>query len=161
MKVEKDKVVGFHYTLSSQEGRQLETSREGEPVSYLHGAGNIIPGLEREMAGRAPGDHFSVTVQPEDGYGPRNAANIQRIPLKRLGNIPKPKPGEVLGLQTNQGPVQVTVIKVGKFNIDVDANHPMAGQVLNFEVEITSIRDASEEELNHGHVHGPGGLDHD
>jgi FKBP-type peptidyl-prolyl cis-trans isomerase SlyD len=66
-----------------------------------------------------------------------------------------------LGLQTNQGPVQVTVIKVGKFNIDVDANHPMAGQVLNFEVEITSIRDASEEELNHGHVHGPGGLDHD
>lgn len=161
MKVEKNKVVGFHYTLSSQEGRQLETSREGEPVSYLHGAGNIIPGLEREMAGRAAGDRFSVTVQPEDGYGPRNADNIQRIPLKRLGNIPKPKPGEVLGLQTNQGPVQVTVVKVGKFNIDVDANHPMAGEVLNFDVEITSIRDASEEELNHGHVHGPGGLDHD
>ncbi|NND44513.1 MAG: peptidylprolyl isomerase [Xanthomonadales bacterium] len=161
MNIEDKKVVDFHYTLTSQEGRQLESSRGGEAMSYLHGAGNIIPGLEREMAGRTAGDSFTVTLQPEDAYGPRSEANIQRIPLKRLGKIPRPRPGEVLGLQTSQGPVQVTVTKVGKFNVDVDANHPMAGEVLTFDVEITGVRDATEEEISHGHVHGPGGHDHD
>ena len=161
MNIDDKKVVDFHYTLTSKEGRQLESSRGGETMSYLHGAGNIIPGLEREMAGRKAGDSFSVTLQPEDAYGLRSEANIQRIPIKRLGDVPRPKPGEVLGLQTSQGPVHVTVTKVGRFNVDVDANHPMAGEVLTFDVEITGVRDATEEELSHGHVHGPGGHDND
>jgi len=160
MTVEEKKIVSFHYTLTDADGKQIESSREHEPMSYLHGGSNIIPGLERAMAGHKEGDEFSVTVQPEDAYGVRSVANIQRVPLKRLGKIARPKVGQVLGLQTNQGPVQVTVTKVGRFNIDVDANHPLSGQVLTFAVEVMSVRDATEEELSHGHAHGAGGHDH-
>lgn len=160
MTIEEKKIVSFHYTLKNSEGEQLESSREGEAMSYLHGSNNIIPGLEKAMQGRQAGDEFSVTVQPEEAYGTRTEANIQRVPLKRLGKMPRPAVGQVLGLQTQQGPVQVTVVKVGKFNIDVDANHPLSGQALTFDVEIVSVRDATEEETSHGHAHGPGGHDH-
>jgi FKBP-type peptidyl-prolyl cis-trans isomerase SlyD len=160
MTVEKNKVVAFHYTLSDTQGEQIESSKDKDAMEYLHGASNIIPGLEKAMEGREAGDEFSVTVEPEEAYGTRSDANIQRIPLKRLGKIGKPKVGQVLGLQTNQGPVQVTVVKVGKFNVDVDANHPLSGQALTFDVEIVSVRDAAEDELGHGHSHGPGGHDH-
>lgn len=160
MKIEDGKVVSFHYTLLNEQGQQLESSQGNEPMQYLHGASNIIVGLEQAMAGRLAGDTFSVTVQPADAYGERREGNIQRIPIKRLGNNPRPKPGQVLNFQTNQGPVQVTVVKVGKFNLDVDANHPLAGQVLTFNVEITAVRDATGEETSHGHAHGPGGHNH-
>jgi FKBP-type peptidyl-prolyl cis-trans isomerase SlyD len=161
MKIEDKKVVDFHYTLRNEEGEELDSSREREPMSYLHGAGNIIQGLEKAMEGRVAGEQFEVLVPPGEAYGERTEANVQRIPLKRLGRIPKPQPGQVLGLQTQQGPVQVTVLKVGRFNIDVDANHPLSGQSLNFEVEIIGVREAKEEELSHGHAHGPGGHQHD
>ena len=160
MTIADNKAVSFHYTLKNSEDEQLESSREGDAMSYLHGSNNIIPGLEKAMSGRKEGDEFSVTVEPEEAYGAYSEANIQRIPLKRLGKITKPEVGQVLGLQTNQGPVQVTVVKVGKFNIDVDANHPLAGQALTFDVEIVSVREATEEERGHGHAHGPGGHDH-
>ena len=160
MIVEKDKAVSFHYTLKNADGVQMETSREKDPMSYLHGANNIIPGLEKAMEGHAIKDEFSVTVEPEDAYGVRNEKNVQRVPLKRLKGIGKVSVGQVLNLQTNNGQVQVTVLKVGRFNVDVDGNHPLAGQQLTFEVEITDIRDASEEELEHSHVHGPGGHQH-
>ncbi len=161
MKIEDKKVVDFHYTLRNEEGEELDSSREREPMAYLHGAGNIIPGLEKAMEGRVAGEQFEVLVPPGEAYGERTEANVQRIPLKRLGRIPKPQPGQVLGLQTQQGPVQVTVLKVGRFNIDVDANHPLCGQSLNFEVEIIGVREATQEELSHGHAHGPGGHQHD
>ncbi|MGA0264970.1 MAG: FKBP-type peptidyl-prolyl cis-trans isomerase [Lysobacterales bacterium] len=161
MNIEDQKVVDFHYTLTNEQGETVESSRERDPMSYLHGANNIIPGLEQAMNGRAAGDTFEVTVQPADAYGERQEANVQRIPLKRLGKIPRPRPGQILGLQTQQGPVQVTVIKVGRFNVDVDANHPLAGQALTFDVEIVGVRDATEEEISHGHAHGPGGHQHD
>jgi FKBP-type peptidyl-prolyl cis-trans isomerase SlyD len=160
MIVEKDKAVSFHYTLKNADGEQMETSRDKDPMSYLHGANNIIVGLEKAMEGRAINDEFSVTVEPEEAYGVRNEKNVQRLPLKRLKGIGKVSVGQVLTLQTNNGPVQVTVLKVGRFNIDVDGNHPLAGQQLTFDVEITDIRDASEEELEHRHVHGPGGHQH-
>jgi FKBP-type peptidyl-prolyl cis-trans isomerase SlyD len=160
MIAEKDKVVTFHYTLKNAAGEEMETSRDKEPMAYLHGANNIIAGLEKAMEGRAVKDEFSVTVEPEEAYGVRNEGNVQRIPLKRLRGIGKIAPGQVLNLQTNKGPVQVTVLKVGKFNVDVDGNHPLAGKSLTFDVEITDIRDASEEELTHRHVHGPGGHHH-
>jgi FKBP-type peptidyl-prolyl cis-trans isomerase SlyD len=150
MIIGESKVVSFHYTLKNSEGEQLETSREREAMSYLHGSRNIIPGLEKAMEGRAVGDAFSVTVDPEEAYGTRTEANIQRIPIKR----------QILSLQTNQGQVQVTVVKVGKFNLDVDANHPLSGQALTFDVEIMAVRDATEEEKSHGHAHGPGGHNH-
>ena len=160
MIVEKDKAVSFHYTLKNAEGEQMETSREKDPMSYLHGANNIIAGLEKAMEGHVVNDEFSVTVEPEEAYGVRNEKNVQRIPLKRLKGIGKVSVGQVLNLQTNNGQVQVTVLKVGRFNVDVDGNHPLAGEQLTFDVEIMDIREASEEELEHRHVHGPGGHQH-
>lgn len=160
MIVEKSKVVSFHYTLKNAAGEQMESSREKEPMSYLHGANNIITGLEQAMEGREAGDKFTVTVEPEDAYGVRNENNVQRVAMKRLKGVGKLRPGQILNLQTQKGPVQVTVLKVGRFNVDVDGNHPLAGQQLTFDVEITAIRDASEEETVHGHAHGPGGHQH-
>jgi FKBP-type peptidyl-prolyl cis-trans isomerase SlyD len=160
MIAEKDKVVSFHYTLNGSEGQQMETSREKDPMTYLHGANNIIPGLENAMEGHAINDEFSVTVQPEEAYGVRNENNVQRVPLKRLKGVGKVSAGQVLNLQTDKGQVQVTVLKVGRFNVDVDGNHPLAGRELTFDVEITDIREASAEELKHRHVHGPGGHQH-
>ena len=160
MIAEKDKVVAFHYTLKNAEGDQMETSRDKDPMSYLHGANNIIAGLEKAMEGHAVNDEFSVTVEPEEAYGVRNENNVQRLPLKRLKGIGKVSVGQVLNLQTQKGQVQVTVLKVGRFNVDVDGNHPLAGEQLTFDVEITDIREATEEELEHLHVHGPGGHQH-
>jgi FKBP-type peptidyl-prolyl cis-trans isomerase SlyD len=160
MIAEKDKVVTFHYTLTNATGEEMESSREGEPMSYLHGANNIISGLEKAMEGHGINDKFSATLEPEEAYGVRNEKNVQRVPLKRLKGIGKISVGQGLNLKTTNGQVQVTVLKVGRFNVDVDGNHPLAGVQLTFDVEITDIRDASEEETGHGHVHGPGGHQH-
>ena len=160
MIAEKDKVVTFHYVLTNADGKQMESSRESDPVSYLHGANNIISGLEKAMEGHAIQDKFSATLEPEEAYGVRNENNVQRVPLKRLKGLGKIAVGQVLNLKTTQGQVQVTVLKVGRFNVDVDGNHPLAGVQLTFDIEITDIRDANEEETKHGHVHGPGGHQH-
>ena len=159
MKVEDNKVVSFHYSLTDQDGSQLESSRERQPMSYLHGARNIIPGLERAMAGKSAGDEFQVTIEPRDAYGERSEEKIQRIPSKHFtqGRL---EPGQLVSIRTRQGPVQGTVLKVGRFNVDVDVNHPLAGKTLTFDVEITEVRDATREEVSHGHVHGPGGHAH-
>jgi len=160
MDITKDKVVSFHYTLTNTEGEQLESSREHQPMTYLHGKNAIIKGLEKALEGKAEGDTFEVTVEPAEAYGEKKPANIQRVSAKHFRNPKALKPGQIIGLQTQQGPVQVTVVKVGRFNVDVDANHPLAGQSLTFDVEVTEVRNASEEEIEHGHVHGPGGVHH-
>ena len=138
----------------------MESSRDREAMTYLHGSGNIIPGLEKAMEGRSAGETFEVTVAPAEAYGEQKPANIQRISAKHFKKPLALKQGQVVALQTRQGPVQVTVLKVGRFNVDVDANHPLAGQSLKFDVEITGVREATAEEKSHGHVHGPGGVDH-
>lgn len=160
MNVDKNIVVTFHYTLKDVSGEEMESSREAEPMTYLHGGKNIIIGLEKAMQGRQAGDTFEVTIGPEEAYGVRQEANIQRIPLKKLKGVGKIMPGQVLNLQTKDGPVQVTVVKMGRFNVDVDANHPLAGETLTFDIEVTEVREASAEEIEHGHVHGPGGHEH-
>ncbi len=160
MNISKHSVVSFHYTLKNARGEQLESSREGDAMTYLHGSSNIIKGLEKAMEGKTVGDSFEVTVEPADAYGEHKPANIQRVSAKHFPNARALKPGQVVGLQTRQGPVQVTVTKVGRFNVDVDANHPLAGQTLVFDVEVTGVRDATEEEKDHGHVHGDGGVEH-
>jgi FKBP-type peptidyl-prolyl cis-trans isomerase SlyD len=160
MNIEKRKVVSFHYTLSNADGEQIESSRDREPMVYLHGAGNIIPGLEKAMAGKTVGDRFEVTVAPAEAYGERNEKGIQRIPAKHFRNLGKLRVGQTVMLQTNQGQVQVTVVKVGRFNVDVDRNHPLAGQTLTFDVEVIDVREATEDEITHGHAHGPGGVHH-
>lgn len=160
MNIEDNKIASFHYTLSNTQGEEIESTRDKEPMTYLHGARNIIPGLEKVMQGRSVGDEFQAIVEPVEAYGERKEANVQRIPSKHFKKANQLKPGEILKIQTKRGPVQVTVLKVGRFNIDVDANHPLAGQTLIFDVEITAVRDATEEEIAHGHVHGPEGVEH-
>ena len=160
MPIEDRKVISFHYTLSNEQGEQIESSREREPMVYLHGYRNIISGLETAMAGKDVGDTFEVTVEPAEAYGERNPDAVQRISAKHFPDVRKLSPGQMVQLQTKQGQIQAVIVKVGRFNVDVDANHPLAGQTLTFDVEITDIRDATQEEIDHGHVHGPGGAHH-
>jgi FKBP-type peptidyl-prolyl cis-trans isomerase SlyD len=155
-----DSVVYFHYTLRDEAGEQLETSRDGEPSAYLHGAGNIIPGLEAAMAGKTAGDTFTATVKPEEAYGLHQADQIQRVPAKHLLYQGKLRPGVAAQLNTRDGRLPVTVVKVGRHTADVDTNHPLAGQTLTFDIEIMEVRAATAEETAHGHVHGPGGHHH-
>lgn len=154
------KVASFHYTLSNEQGEQIESSRERQPMTYLHGARNIIPGLEQALTGKAAGEQFQVTIAPADAYGERRSDRVQRIPAKHFRDAKHLQPGQMVTIQTRGGPIQATVVKVGRFNVDVDTNHPLAGQTLTFDVEVTAVRDATKEEISHGHVHGPGGVDH-
>ena len=142
MPIEKDSVVTFHYRLSVGE-QQVEDSHEGEPLSYLHGHGNIIPGLEREMAGKAAGDSFSATIPPELAYGLRRDDAVARVQMKHVLTKGRLEPGQPIMVNTENGPRQVRVVKPGKFVVDVDANHPMAGATLNFAIEIVDVRAAS------------------
>ncbi len=160
MNVERDRVVRFHYTLREAGGAELESSRGGEPLAVLHGHGSVIPGVEEALAGRAAGDRFSVTVPPERGYGPRVEGRVQRVPKKHVANARRLKPGQEAVVGTRQGPRSVTVVKVGRTVVDVDLNHPLAGRTLEFDIEILEVRAADEEEIAHGHVHGPGGHGH-
>ncbi len=160
MKIAKDTVVQFHYTLKDETGAELETSRGGEPMAYLHGHRNIISGLEEALAGQEPGAVLSVTVPPEKGYGERREGLTQRVPVKHLHGAKRWAPGMTAVVHTEQGPRQVRVVKVGKFMADVDLNHPFAGRTLVFDVEVVGVREADPDEVAHGHVHGPGGHAH-
>lgn len=160
MGISDKQVVHFHYTLKNEAGEVMETSKEHQPMAYLHGYGSIIPGLEAALAGRNRGDQFSVTIAPEDAYGHRQEDRVQRISVKHLHGASQWKPGMVAWVRTESGPQQVLILKAGKFMADVDFNHPLAGLTLTFDIEIIDVRDASEEELSHGHVHGEGGHHH-
>lgn len=159
MKIEKNRVVRFHYTVSDAGGAELENSRGREPLAFLYGHGGIIPGLEVAFEGKAAGDTFEAVVAPEQAYGERREGLEQRIPKKHFG-ANRLAPGATVVLQTNQGPRMVVVKKVGMSVVDVDLNHPMAGMTLKFDVEIVDVREASEEEIAHRHAHGAGGHAH-
>lgn len=162
MQIIKDTAVEFHYTLSEGE-QHIEASTSGEPLTYIHGNESMLPGLEKALENKAAGDKFSVTLEPEDAYGEFKEGLIQRIPIKHLQGLGENKvwkPGMSAIVESNQGRHQVTVVKVGRFNADCDLNHPFAGKVLTFDVEVISVREATAEELAHGHVHGEGGCGH-
>jgi FKBP-type peptidyl-prolyl cis-trans isomerase SlyD len=159
LKIEKDRVVRFHYTVSEQGQEPLETSKERDPLAILAGHGNIIPGLDKALEGHVAGDSFGVDVAAADAYGDRRDGLTQRVPKKHFGTQ-KLAPGMQVVLNTNFGPRAVTVEKIGMSVVDVDLNHPMAGKDLHFDVEIVDVREASKEELEHGHVHGDGGHEH-
>ena len=154
-----DHVVSFHYTLTNAEGETLDQS-QGEPLAYLHGAGNIIPGLEKALEGKNLGDKFTVNVSAADGYGEYNPDLVQEVPAQMFQGVDNIEAGMQFQAQTDDGVQIVTVKAIEGDNIIVDANFPLAGQDLTFEVEIVEIRDASAEELEHGHVHGAGGHHH-
>lgn len=167
MCIEKNKVVQLHYRLSDETG-ELENSQSGHPMAYLHGHRNLIPGLEKALVGKKAGDGFSVEIPPEEAYGLPQPDRQQRVPIKHLfGNAKhknkaktKLKVGQVVSVQTDNGPRQVTIVKVGRHVVDVDTNHPLAGKTLSFDLEVVSVRDASAEEIAHGHAHGVGGHHH-
>ena len=159
MKIEKDRVVRFHYTVSEQGSDSLETSKDREPLAILAGHGNIIPGLEQAMEGREAGEAFSVDVAAADAYGERRDNLTQRVPKKHFGDQ-RLVPGMQVVLNTNFGPRAVTIHKVGMSVVDVDLNHPMAGRTLDFDVELLEVREATPEEIGHRHVHGDGGHQH-
>ncbi|WCN14609.1 peptidylprolyl isomerase [Marinomonas mediterranea] len=159
MAISKNTVVQFHYTL--REGDELiETSAGSDPLAYLHGHGNIIPGLEKSMEGRDTGDQFDVTVACADAYGERKDDAAQQVPIKHLQGAKRWKPGMVAMIKTDQGMRQVTIIKAGLKHATVDTNHPLAGKELTFSVDIIDTREASEDEVAHGHAHGVGGHHH-
>ena len=160
MSVTKDKVVRFHYNLTDAEGTVEETTRGGAPMAYLHGHDNMISGLEKAMDGKEVGDTFSVTLEPKEAYGEFLPDCEQRIPVKHLQGAKKWRPGMVGTVQTDQGMRQVTVVKLGKFMVTVDNNHPLAGKTLTFDIEIMDMRDATAEEIAHKHAHGEGGHQH-
>ena len=159
MKIEKDRVVRFHYTVSEQGQEPLESSKERDPLAILAGRGNIIPGLDRALEGREAGDSFGVDVAAADAYGEKRDGLTQRVPKKHFGTQ-KLAPGMQVVLNTNFGPRAVTIQKVGMSVVDVDLNHPMAGKDLHFDIEVIEVREASAEEIEHGHVHGEGGHEH-
>ena len=160
MKIEKDRVVRFHYAVAEAGQASVENSRDaGQPLAILFGHGNIIPGLEKAMEGREAGDSFKASVPAAEAYGERREGLGQRIPKKHFGNQPL-QPGMQVVLNTNFGPRAVTIEKVGMSVVDVDLNHPMAGKDLDFDIEVVEVREASAEELAHGHVHGDGGHQH-
>lgn len=160
MQIAANSVVLFHYTLRNAAGEELESSKGGDATAYLHGARNIIPGLEKAMAGRGAGESFTVTVEPAEAYGERQPDREQRVPVKHLIYRGKLKPGMRVQVNTGEGPRAVTVIKAGRHSADVDTNHPLAGETLTFDIDILEVREASPEERAHGHAHGPGGHHH-
>jgi FKBP-type peptidyl-prolyl cis-trans isomerase SlyD len=160
MDISKDCVVTFHYQLFNDQDKAIESSFDAEPVAFLVGHNNIIAGLESAMQGKAAGDQVSVTLPPEQAYGLRNDSMSQKVPVKHLQTQGKPKAGMVATVQTEQGSRQVTITKMGKFMATVDFNHPLAGKTLRFDIAIVDVREASAEELAHGHAHGLGGHQH-
>lgn len=162
MQISKNSAVEFHYTLS-EAGEQIETSTNEAPLTYIHGSEGMLPGLENALEGKAAGEKFSVTLAPSESYGERVDNLVQRIPLKHLQTQSKVKvwkPGMTAMVSSDQGRHQVTIIKVGRFNADCDLNHPFAGKTLTFDVEVMSVREATSEEVSHGHVHAAGGCGH-
>ncbi|TDO98096.1 FKBP-type peptidyl-prolyl cis-trans isomerase [Marinomonas balearica] len=159
MTIAKNTVVQFHYTL--REGDELiETSAGADPLAFLHGHGNIIPGLEKAMEGKSKGDEFEVTVACKDAYGERSDDATQQVPIKHLQGAKRWKPGMVAMIKTDKGMRQVTIIKAGLKHATVDVNHPLAGKELTFSVEIVDTREATDDEVAHGHAHGVGGHHH-
>jgi len=160
MKIEDNKVVQINYQLSDAGTNPLEKSDQGVPMAYLHGHNNLLPALEEQMLGKQAGEQLSVTLLPEQAYGERQENKEQRIPVKHLQGAKKWKKGMIATVHTEKGHRQVTVVKVGKFMVTVDFNHPFAGKTLKFDIEVVSVRSATMEEIAHGHAHGEGGHHH-
>ena len=159
--IAKDTAVTFNYTLKDDEGNILDQSPEGQPLAYLHGHSNIIPGLEQQLEGKSAGERVNAVVEPADGYGEYQEQAVQHVPRENFQGVDNIQPGMQFQSQTDDGHVMlVTVRDVQDDMVIVDANHPLAGKTLHFDVEVTNVRDASPEELQHGHAHGAGGHHH-
>lgn len=147
-------VVSMHYKLTNNAGDVLDSSEEGQPLSYLHGAGNLIPGLEKELTGKTAGASMQVSVAPEEAYGPIHDGLIETVPRAAFQGVETIEPGMAFEASGNDGQSRrIVVTEVSGDDITVDGNHPLAGVELNFDVQVVEVRDATEEEIAHGHVH--------
>jgi FKBP-type peptidyl-prolyl cis-trans isomerase SlyD len=154
MTIDDKHVVSIHYTLKNDEGETLDSSQGREPLAYLHGAGNLVPGLETALAGKAAGDQLQVTVEPEEAYGPANPDLVQAVPLAAFEGVEEVRPGMQFEAKGPDGRAQrVVVEEVGEQEVVINGNHPLAGQVLHFDVTVEEVREATPEEIAHGHAH--------
>jgi len=160
MEIAERMVVHIHYTLKNDTGELLDKSPADEPLGYLHGAGNIIPGLEAALVGMKAGDEVQVEVPPEAGYGARDEGLVQDVPRGAFEGIDEIEPGMQFQAESQHGLHLLTVVGIESETVKMDANHPLAGVALNFDIKIVEVREATAEELEHGHVHGPGGHEH-
>ena len=161
MQIIKNAVANIHYTLKNDAGEVLDTSEGRDPLTYLHGAGDIVPGLESGLEGKAAGESVEVRVEPKDGYGEKLEEMVQTVSRDKMPDGIELEVGMQLEAQSPEGHAQlVTVVGLTNTDVTLDGNHPLAGVALNFAVEVVEVRKATEEELSHGHVHGPGGHEH-
>ncbi len=160
MQIADNTVVQFNYSLKNEDGKVLETNAGEDPVAYLHGHKNMMVGVENSLAGKSQGDSFEVTLPAAETYGEYLENQEQRVSVKHLQGAKKWKAGMVAVLNTEHGHRQVTVLKVGKFMVTIDTNHPFAGKTLTFDMEVVAVREATQEEQAHGHAHGVGGHHH-
>ncbi|MFN2310119.1 MAG: peptidylprolyl isomerase [Gammaproteobacteria bacterium] len=160
MQVANHKVVIIDYTLTDDHGAVIDSSKGSEPLAYIQGMNNIIPGLENALAGKQAGDSLQVSVPPAEGYGERSDAMRQEVPREMFSGADEIEIGMQFHASNGEQTHVVTVIEVAEEHVTVDGNHPLAGQTLNFDVTIVDVRDATDEEKEHGHVHGPGGHQH-
>jgi FKBP-type peptidyl-prolyl cis-trans isomerase SlyD len=156
MDIAKNRVVSIDYTMTDGEQQVLDTTKDGDPLEYLHGHGNIVPGLERALEGKETGDRITVAVPAADAYGERNEELVMEVSRDRFQGDDAIEEGMQFEAQTPDGYRVVTVTGVGDKIVTIDANHPLAGMDLNFDVTVTAVRDANPEELSHGHVHAHG-----
>ena len=156
MKNTENPVVSIHYTLTNKAGEKLDSSIGAEPLSYLHGAGNIIPGLENALSDTTVGDKLTVTIEAVDAYGERNEQQIQTVSKEMFQGMDNIEVGMQFQADSSSGPAIVTITEVEGDNITIDGNHPLAGEQLTFDVEVMNIRSATETEIEHGHIHGAG-----
>ena len=155
MQIAKNKVISIDYTLTDAQGTELDSSHGRGPFAYIHGIGNIIPGLEEALEGKSAGDQVNAVISPENAYGTRDEGLVQQLPRSQFDTDQDIEVGMQFQAMSESGPRVVTVVSVDTDNVTVDANHPLAGVTLHFDVTIKEIREATGEELNHGHVHGP------
>ncbi|MEJ2054707.1 MAG: peptidylprolyl isomerase [Calditrichaceae bacterium] len=160
MEISENKVVSIHYTLKNDDGKVLDSSSGKNPFTYLHGNKNIISGLENALTGKKPGEKLNISIPPEKAYGVRDEALVQTIPKSVFQGIDKIEEGMQFQAKSDEGVQVVTVTNVEGDKITVDGNHALAGETLNFDVEVADVREATSEELEHGHVHGPDGEHH-
>ncbi len=162
MQIANNTVVTIDYTLTDSSGHVLDSSEGTDGFAYLHGANNIIPGLENALSGHKAGDTLNVSIEPEDAYGQRDEEKIISVPRERFENADSIEVGMHFHTQSEHGDAQVVrVVDVSDEAITIDGNHPLAGATLTFDVSVKDVREATQEELDHGHVHGPEGHHHD
>ena len=160
MEIKKNSAVTLNYSLKNEEGTLLDTSEGREPLTYLHGVGGLIPGLESELEGKQASDKLQVVVSPENGYGKRQEELKQVVPKDGFQGDEEMVVGMQVQLDTEQGPMVAMITDINENEVTLDMNHPLADMELHFDVEIVEVRDASDDEISHGHVHGPGGHQH-